>query len=331
MKSLRTLLLGAAVLALVPATCFAQDVTIRFGAVYQVDHTNSRGAAEFKRIVEEESDGSMEVQVFYNSELGSEREMAEMTRAGGLEMVMSGLPGVGAFVPELEVMEALYTYGDLDDLVRVSEAISSELNALMEPQGFHLIGMMYQGPRNLLSSRPIRKLEDMQGLRLRIPKTPLFVALAKAWGATGTAVALSETYTSLESGVVEAVEGAAESLLTNGFFEHAKYLTETKHNFYPQPVTISMDFWNKLTDEQKAIIKDAGKRASQYQLSLFQEANANAINSLKEHGVEIIEPENLDAFGKPVLTVMDTYIKDKGERIYAIYQKMLEVANSDVD
>lgn len=327
----KSLLAVTALISIQPGFAAAQDLTIRFGTVYRADHSNSLAAAEFERLVEEKSGGTIDVQVFYGEELGSEREMAEMTRLGGLEMVMSGLPGIGAFVPELEVMEAFYTYGDLDDLVRVSQEVKGDFNALMEPQGFHLISMMYQGPRNLLSSRPVHKPEDMNGLRLRIPKTPLFVALAQEWGATPTAVALSETYTSMESGVVEAVDGAAESLLTNGFYEHAPYLTETCHNYYPQPIAVSMTFWNSLNDEQKQIVEEAGAEASEYQATLLVEATEKANAGLKEHGVEFIVPDDLEAFRAPVLAAMDVYFKDKGETVYEIYQHMLEVANRDID
>lgn len=327
----KSMIATTAIVTLMPVLASAQDLTIRFGTVYKADHSNSLAAAEFERLVEEMSNGSIDVQVFYGEELGSEREMAEMTRVGGLEMVMSGLPGVGAFVPELEVMEAFYTYDDVDDLIRVSQAVKPDFNALMEPKGFHLISMMYQGPRNLLASRPVHTPEDMKGLRLRIPKTPLFIALAQEWGATPTAVALSETYTSLESGVVEAVDGAAESLLSNGFYEHARYLIETEHNFYPQPIVISTDFWEKLTDEQRQIIEEAGAIASDYQAGLLASVTEAANASLKEHGVEFIKPENTEAFRVPVLARMDEYFKDKGETVYAIYQHMIEVANSDED
>jgi tripartite ATP-independent transporter DctP family solute receptor len=327
MRHFVKLLAGVTAGVAIGLPALAQDVTLRVGTVYQTDHTISKGSAEFERLVNEKSNGEIDVQVFYAEELGTEREMAEMTRAGGLEMVLSGLPGTGAFVPQIEVMEAFYTYDDVEDLARVAAAIAPELNAFMEPQGFHLVGMMYQGPRNLLASRPVGKFEDMEGLRLRIPQTPLFVALAQSWGATPTAIAFSETYTSLESGVVDAVEGTAESIVTMGFSEQAKNLTLTRHNFYPQPMVVNLDWWNSLSDEHRQIIEEAAAEATAYQLSLHKDADDAALARMKEQGVEIIEPEDLDRFREPVLAAMDEYIKAKGDDVYAVYQKMLEIAN----
>ncbi len=327
----RILVASTAIIAASAAGAVAQEVTLRVGTVYQVDHTISKGSAEFERLVEEASGGEIDVEVFYAEELGTEREMAEMTRAGGLEMVLSGLPGTGAFVPEIEVMEAFYTYDDVEDLARVVAEIAPDLNAFMEPQGFHLVGAMYQGPRNLLASRPVNTFADMEGLRLRIPQTPLFVALAQSWGATPTAIAFSEAYTALENGVVDAVEGTSESIVTMGFAEQAKYLTLTRHNFYPQPMVVNLDWWNTLSPEHQQIINEAATAAGQYQLSLHQAADEAARAAMVEIGVEVIEPEDFEQFRDSVLGAMDGYIQEKGPEVYAVYQKMLEVAGSDDD
>ena len=316
---------AASVIALSAVAGHAADLTMRVGTVYQTTHTISQASAEFERLVEEKSDGAIEVEVFYAEELGSEREMAEMTRAGGLEMVLSGLPGTGAFVPQIEVMEAFYTYDSVEELAEVVRAIESDLNVFMEPQGFHLVGTMYQGPRNLLSTKPVRSFEDMQGLKLRIPQTPLFVALAQSWNATPTAISLGEVYTSLESGVIDAVEGTSETIVSSKFYENAGYLTLTQHNYYPQPMVVNKSWWDGLTDGQREVIETSAKEAGEYQLSLHKAADDAALQTMRDAGVEIIELDT-EPFREPVLAAMDDYIKSKGDDVYAVYQKMLEVS-----
>lgn len=324
----KLLLTTAISLVLSAGLAAAADVTLRVGTVYQTTHTISQGSAEFERLVEEKSDGAIDVQVFYAEELGSEREMAEMTRAGGLEMVLSGLPGTGSFVPQLEVMEAFYTYADVEELAAVFEAIADDLNGFMEPQGFHLVGTMYQGPRNLLSKTPVRSLEDMAGLKLRIPQTPLFVSLAQTWGATPTAISLGEVYTSLESGVIDAIDGTSETIVSSKFFEQAKYLTLTQHNFYPQPMVANKAWWDGLSDEHRQIIEEAAAEAGAFQLQLHKEADDAAMQAMIDGGVEIIEVD-IAPFREPVLAAMDEYVKGKGDDVYAVYQKMLEAAQAE--
>jgi tripartite ATP-independent transporter DctP family solute receptor len=325
MNVLKQLALAATALIVAGSTAWAADVVMRVGTVYQKTHTISKGSAEFERLVEEKSKGTITVDVFYAEELGSEREMAEMTRQGGLEMVLSGLPGTGSFVPQIEVMEAFYTYDSVEELAKVVEAISPDLNKFMEPQGFHLVGTMYQGPRNLLSKRPVRHLSDMAGLKLRIPQTPLFISLAQTWKATPTAISLGEVYTSLESGVIDAVDGTSETIVSSKFYEKAKYLTVTKHNFYPQPMVVNKAWWDGLTADQRKIIEEAAKEASQFQIKLHNAADAAAVETMKKAGVEVIEVD-IEPFREPMLKAMNEYIKGKGPEVYAVYQKMLDVA-----
>lgn len=325
MKMLKTIALAATALISVTSAAMAANVTVRVGTVYQKTHTISKGSAEFERLVEEKSKGTIDVEVFYAEELGSEREMAEMTRQGGLELVLSGLPGTGSFVPQIEVMEAFYTYDSVEELARVVEAISPDLNKFMEPQGFHMIGTMYQGPRNLLSKKPVRQLSDMAGLKLRIPQTPLFINLAQTWKATPTAISLGEVYTSLESGVIDAVDGTSETIVSSKFFEKAKYLTLTKHNFYPQPIVANKAWWDGLTADQRKILEDSAKEAGQFQIKLHNAADSAAIETMKKGGVEVIQVD-LEPFRAPMLAAMDAYIKSKGPDVYAVYQKMITVA-----
>jgi TRAP-type C4-dicarboxylate transport system substrate-binding protein len=222
-------------------------------------------------------------------------------------------------------MEAFYTYDNVEELAKVVAAIAPDLNTFMEPQGFHLVGYMYQGPRNLLSTRPVRTPEDMAGVKLRIPQTPLFVALAQNWGATPTAISLGEVYTSLESGVIDAMEGTSETIVSSKFYEKAKFLTLTRHNFYPQPMVANKAWWDGLSPEHQEIIKAAAQEASAFQLSLHKAADDAAMQVMRDGGVEIIEVDTAP-FSAPVLAAMDEYIKSKGDDVYAVYKKMQEAA-----
>jgi len=126
MTSRRTLLIGGAATAglmTIGRRASAQaPVRLRVGNVYPASHTIPVATERFKQLVEQKSGGAITVQVHNNSELGSEREMAEMVRGGSLEMVLSGLPGTGAYAPEIEVMEAFYVYRNVEDLKLITDA-----------------------------------------------------------------------------------------------------------------------------------------------------------------------------------------------------------------
>jgi len=302
-------------------------VTLRVGNVYPATHTIPIATNEFKRLVEAKSKGKITVQVFNNSELGSEREMAEMTRNGSLEMVLSGLPGTGAYVPEIEVMEAFYVYKNVEDLARISAAIRDDLQEFMLPKGFYLVGMMYQGPRNTLSTKPLKTIDDFKGLRLRVPQTPLFVSLARTWGATPTAISLTEVYTSLESGVITAMEATAETMVTSNFHEKAKFLLMTRHNYYPQPMVVNKAWFEKQPKEYQQAILEAAREAGQFQLGLHKDAEAKAMATMKAAGVQITEPADITPFRAPLIEMNKQYFAAKGPKVDAVFKKMLSMSS----
>jgi TRAP-type transport system periplasmic protein len=302
-------------------------VRMRVGNVYPATHSIPIATGRFKELVEQKSNGRIAVEVFNNSELGSEREMAEMTRLGALEMTLSGLPGTGAYVPEIEVMEAFYIYRNVEDLARISAEIYGDLQDFMLPKGFYLVGMMYQGPRNTLSTKPLKTVDDFKGLRLRVPQTPLFVALAKAWGATPTAISLAEVYTSLESGVIAALEGTHETMVTSNFHEKAKYLLTTRHNFYPQPMVMNRGWFEKLSKENQGAILEAAKEAGAYQLSLHKGADDKALATMRAGGVQITEVADIAQFRNPLIEMNKQYFAAKGPKVKAVFDKMLNLSS----
>ena len=125
--------------------------------------------------------------------------------------------------------------------------------------------------------------------------------------------------------MIDAVDGTNETIVSSKFYERAKHLTLTKHNFYPQPMVVNKAWWDGLTDEQRKIIEEAAKEAARFQLKLHKEADAAAIQTMKDAGVEIIEVD-VSPFREPLLKSMDAYMKEKGDDVYVVYQKMLEVA-----
>jgi TRAP-type C4-dicarboxylate transport system substrate-binding protein len=157
-------------------------------------------------------------------------------------------------------------YKNVEDLQRISAAIYDGLQEFLLPKGFYLVGMMYQGPRNTLSTKPLKNIADFKGLKMRVPQTPLFVALAKTWGAVPTAIARAEVYTSLESGVITVMEATHETMVTSNFHEKAKFLLTTRHNFYPQPIVVNRARFEKLPKDLQQVILDSAKEAGAYQL-----------------------------------------------------------------
>ncbi|MBI2164480.1 MAG: TRAP transporter substrate-binding protein [candidate division NC10 bacterium] len=192
------MVLVAGLLALLsPGVGVAQTVTLKFGDIYAETHSNSKGAFKFAELVSQKTKGQVKIDVFVDSKLGNEREMAESVVAGSIDMVASGLSGIGRFIQPIHTLELPYIYRDLDHMNRVAETLAPDVDKILRKSGLRNLGFFYLGPRSIAGKRPIRSLEDMRGLRFRVPEAPLYVGMARALGATPTPVAFPEAYTSL--------------------------------------------------------------------------------------------------------------------------------------
>src|SRR5215204_119546 len=271
METRRTLLtksvalsFAAAGLSVRPAR--AQQATLKLGEIYPESHSNSRGAMKFAELVSQKTGGQIKVEVYPDSKLGSERELAEGVVAGTIDIAPSGLGGIGRFIQPIHVLELPYLYKDLDHLSRVAEALTPELDKIFAEKNLKVLGYVFLGPRNIAARRPVRAIEDLRGLKLRVPESPLYVGMARALGATPTPVAFPETYTSLQTGVVDAAEGDPAALYTTKWYEPAKFISQTEHIWHVRHVVMNGAAYAKLTPDQQKALTEAAREAKDFQL-----------------------------------------------------------------
>jgi TRAP-type transport system periplasmic protein len=189
---------GAA--ALGPGAAAAQT-TIRFASLFNPEHSASRAADRLAELVTQKTAGRVKVEVFHSAALGGEREVAEGVRSGSIDLGNSGLPGFGSFVPEIHVLEMPYLYEDLDEVKTVVDRVSPDIERYLAAGGLQPVGYIFDGPRVTLATRPLRSFDDFRGLKFRVPQAPLYVQMAKAFGAIPTPVAFPEVYTALQTRV----------------------------------------------------------------------------------------------------------------------------------
>jgi tripartite ATP-independent transporter DctP family solute receptor len=298
----------AALLWVVPAQA---QVTLRLGNIYPADHSTSKGADKLAELVAQKTNGQVKIENFHDSKLGNEREIAESVKAGSLDMCISGLAGVGRFMQTVHVLELPYLYTDLDHLHRVGQALGADVEKLMLQVGIRTLGFFYLGPRDIAAKRPIRTLEDMKGLRFRVPESPLYVGMARALGANPTPIAFPEVYTSLQSGVAEAAEGGPDTLWSNKWYEPARNIALTHHILHLFHVSINEGSFQKLTPAQRQVLQEAVREASVYQLGLIKDFNNASLEKMKAAGATIIPIADLKPFAK----VLESFNKSYGEKI----------------
>jgi TRAP-type transport system periplasmic protein len=322
-------LLAAGLLApalLVTGPAAAADYTIRFGNLYPEAHSIGVGAEAFARLVAEKTDGRVEVEVFHDSVLGTEREMTEAVQTGALEMVTSGLAGVGLYVPGVHVFELPYLYESMDQLAAVVEELEPEIQEQLTAHGFRALGFNYQGPRSTAVVRPLRSFDDFQGLRLRVPEAPLYVGMAQGMGANPTPVAFPEVYMALQTGVAEAMEGGPDTIFNNKFFEVAPYYVLTEHIFHVLYMVINEDFYQSLPEDIQDALVEAGREATAIQLEAIARLNEESLEAMAAEGTEIIALADKERFQDALEAFNNEYAAGRGPEAEALLERIREVA-----
>ena len=168
------------------------------------------------------------------------------------------------------------------------------------------------------SRRPIAKLEDFQGLKLRVLQSPLFIELVNALGANAVPMPFPEVYTALEQKVIDGQENPLTVILDSKFQEVQKYVSITRHIYNPQSVLISKRTWDKLSADEKKIIQEAADEAKIYQRQVSRQKADEALEGLKKGGMQAneITPQEMTRIREKAKPVIDKYAKEVGEDLY---------------
>jgi TRAP-type transport system periplasmic protein len=301
--------------------------TIKVAHYFAEDHPQNVALKEkFKKIVEEESNGSLQVQIFPNSTLGAEKEFYDGVRNGTIEM---GIPGLimQADIPKMAVPEWPFLFKDFDHVKKVLNGpIGEELTEDLEKQhGVKPLAWSANGFRMFSSNKTIKEIEDIKGLRLRMPNIPNYITLGKLLGANVTPLPISEVFTALEQKVVDGQDNPIATLRASGWYEVQSDVLESKHMFSPNIYIINSKFWNSLTEEQQKIIEKASKQAAEYEFELLEKSYEEDKKFLTENKIKFTTPsekfsEEMEKAAQPLYEEIyqkNDWAKDLVERIKA--------------
>ncbi len=291
----------------------AQTTTIRWGESLAGSHPQVQMAERVAKDVKEKTGGRIDIQVFPNSQLGSGKEMIEMVSGGGLQMTTDGAGALGAFLPQLSVIEAPYLWRDAAHMAKVSgTALYAKLNDdLVSKRGMRMLNATYYGKRHLTTGTKVVKTPaDMVGFKLRVPPVDTFRAMAEAWGARATPIAFGELYLALSQGAVDGQENPLPTIQSGKFTEVQKSLVLTGHIITPRMVIVNEAFWKGLRPADRDVLQAALAAAAAWQDKELQSQESTLVGTFKAGGMSIVEPD-LAAWRKPVLDQVPKKFEDK--------------------
>jgi tripartite ATP-independent transporter DctP family solute receptor len=326
------LALGAAATMVLAGNAHAADakfpkMTIRLGTVAVGDPFYHKGSLKFAELVKERTGGAVNVQVIPGGQLGNEKDLFEQVRNGVIEMTIGGTPmlsifpgwgGVGAF-------SMPYVFKGSDEKAQFANFIAIARGAIgreIADQGVKASGMRsldlawWAGLQHLATrNKLVSKSDDVKGLKIRTPDTPIYRAALSAMGAAVTPMAWSEVYSALQLGVVDGMANTPDLIYNAKLGEVQKYLALTGHLAQIQAVVINEKFYQGLPSELKAVLDKAAHDAGDYQNNLALTGNAEYLDKLRKQGMTVT-PVNVSEFAAKTKDAWKAFESQFGSGVY---------------
>ncbi|TWA74724.1 tripartite ATP-independent transporter DctP family solute receptor [Azospirillum brasilense] len=321
MKLLRSVLLatGLAAAILAPVAASAQDIKprlIRFG--YGLSESSNQGRA-VKFFVEEmskRSGGKLKVKGFADASLGSDIQMQNALIGGAQEMMVGSTATLVGIVKDFAVFDLPFLFNNEQEADAVFDGpFGQKLAAKLNDKG--LVGLVYweNGFRNLTNSkRPVTKVEDLKGIKLRVMQNPVYIDMFNGFGANAVPLSFSELFTAMETGTVDGQENPVTTIQSSKFYEVQKYLTISKHVYSPWIVLASKRWYDGLSADERKIINEAAAASRDFERKDSREASKQSIAYLKDKGMQINELSDaeLGRMREMVKPAMDKFAADGG-------------------
>src|SRR3954468_17725449 len=308
-------------------TAFAQSkMVLKATDVHPLGYPTVEAVERMGKKLEAATNGRLSIQMYPSMQLGGEKEMIEQAQIGALAIARISVGPMGPLVPELNVFNLPFMFRDNAHMEAVIDGPIGEemLKKLSDHPTAGLIGLcwMNAGSRNVYNSKkPIKTVEDLKGLKIRMMGNPIFVDTMNSLGGNGVAMGFDQLVNAIQTGVVDGAENNEPSYESGQHYRYAKYYSRTGHLIIPELLVFSQRSWDGLTKEDQALIMKFAKEAQQEQRTLWYEREKASIDILKKAGIEINDVADKKQFQAAVKPVWDKY----GAQHAALIQRIQDV------
>jgi TRAP-type transport system periplasmic protein len=313
--------------AAIAAQVSAQGVTLRYAHMNSPASIPGQQAIFFAARVRELSKGSVTIEVYPNSQLGTLQEQAEEVSSGVIAFHHNTAGGIGALFEDFGVLDTPYIYRDVDHLLKATDPASPlmvKLGAgLLKKSGVRVLYTFYFGARQLTSDRPVRTPADLTSVKIRSIPFPIYQAAVEGLGAIATPIDWAQTVTALEAKVVSGQENSVDIILDSKVYESQAYLMLTSHILAADIVVVNDGVWRKLDPSQREAVSEAASEASAFATRLTISKEAAELALLKKMGMKVIGPaEGLDIEAFKART--EALVRERFASKWGEYYKLIE-------
>jgi TRAP-type transport system periplasmic protein len=335
----RRTLISAAVTALVGTTmlfsnaAFAQyaERTIKFTNGVAEDHPVGLGFKKMQEVLAAKTGGKMKINAFWNGSAGGDLQATQALRAGTQEMVCTSSSPLVGIVKELGVFDLPFLFANEKEADAVLDGPAGVyFNKKLEEVGLVNLAYWENGFRNLTNNkRPVNKVEDFDGVKVRVMQNNIFLDTFKTLGTNAVPMNFGEVFTALETKTIDGQENPFVTIETSKFSEVQKYLSVTRHAYTPFLILYSKKLWDQLTPQEQAVLREAAIEGQKVERAANRSLNEKSLANLKKtmtvnevtpaeqkrmfEKVKPVYDKNLPIIGEePVNIVLDALKKARG-------------------
>lgn len=302
-----------------------ETITLRLASNHAEDFVTAKACVKFADLVKEKTSGAVTVECYFNGVLGEEKQTIEQAQFGGIDLVRVNISPLTEFVDDYNALLFPYIFADSEHFWKVvdSEDIGQAMLHSQEMLDNNLYGLCFydNGTRNFFfSEADVKSPADLKNLTVRVQESSLMLGMVKAMGANPTAMAASELYSALQTGVIDGAENNIPWYLSMSLNEVAPKIIMDEHNRSADLLVMSKVTKEKLTDEQMDLIEEAAKESSIYQRELWKESEKKSMEECLAKGCTVYEPtvEERQQFMDAVKELNAT----EGEKYKEIFDKI---------
>lgn len=319
MKRCSLLLCALAVIGLCVSTAGAEDYkkqTIRAATANPEGSQMTTAINKFKEIVERDSNGQITVQTLYGGSMGDEQANVKQLRNNEIQLGVMSTGNVTPFAPSAGIFYLPYLFPTTDDaktLLRDEEFNKKLADQIAKESRTRPLGWLLGGYRVLTNSKhPINTIDDLQGLKMRVPPVEMQLAAFRSWGVEPHPLAWSETFNGLQQGVIDGQENPHAVNRDQKFWEVQKYITDVPYLLWTGPLLVSEQWYQKLDPKTRELVDRAAREALEHEWNWIAEQEQLALKQCEEHGMVKGTPTDLPKWEKQARSTWPQFYEKVG-------------------
>jgi tripartite ATP-independent transporter DctP family solute receptor len=304
---------GVAVLAAVllsPSVAAARE--FRVADTQPQDYPTVQALLFMNGLIESSTGGRHKLRVFHSRQLGEEKETIEQTRVGAIDLNRTNVAPLGSLIPIVNVLALPFLFRSIDHLHSVLDGpIGDEILASFEPYGFIGLTFYDSGARSIYNSvRPVKTVEDLKGLKIRVQQSDLMADMIKALGAVPIELPYGQVETGLTTHLIDGAENNWPSYVTTNHYKSARFYTLTEHTMSPEVLVMSLKAWKSLSDDDQKIFREAARESNNFMRKRWTDLEQRSRRTAQDAGVVIVSDFDRKPFEAAMTGIDDKIVSE---------------------